>query len=85
MSLRQVKTLYCSSAIVVALILVYIGGMLGWITAISLLAGSLPLFKAIQFRSEQRGVSDYRRLRQSTARRILATDQEELDAREVGR
>ena len=85
MSLGQVKTIYCSSVVAVAILLTYAGGLICWLAAIILLLGSLPLFKIIQSTSEQRGVSDYRRLRQSTARRILATDQEELDAREVGR
>lgn len=85
MSLRQVKIVYCSFAIITALILVYIGGVLGWIAAVALLAGSLPLFRAIQSTSEQRGISDYRRLRKSAAHRILASDRAEPDTREVGR
>jgi len=36
-------------------------------------------------RGEQRGVTDYRRLRRASAHRILANDQAKPDAREVGR
>lgn len=58
MSLRQVKTVYCLAAITLALILVYAGGLVCWIAAISLLTGSLPLFSIIRRTAEQEYLED---------------------------
>lgn len=85
MSLHGIKCLYCLLHIAVALVLVAIGGLIGWITAVVLLSGALPLFATIRRAAEHRGVSDYRRLRQSAAHRILSAAQAELDVREVGK
>lgn len=45
--MRQVKTVYCIVAISLAVILASVGGLLGVITAIIVLAGALPLFRAV--------------------------------------
>lgn len=83
--MRRVKTIYCIVVISIALILASVGGLLGIITAIIVLAGALPMFRAVGRAAEQRGVTDYRRLRQAAARRILSTDQTAPDVREVDR
>lgn len=84
MSLRRSKTIYCVVMISAAVVLATTAGLLGWITAVLLLSGALPLFSAVRQAAEQRGVSDYRNLRRATARHILSSAQVEPDAREVG-
>lgn len=46
--MRQVKTVYCIVVISLALILASIGGLLGIVTAIIVLAGALPMFRAVK-------------------------------------
>lgn len=58
MSLRRMKTLYCVSAISIALILAALAGGIGEIAAIILLAGALPMFNIIFKTGEQRGKND---------------------------
>lgn len=54
MSLRRIKTLYCIAVIAIALILVDAAGVLGWVTAVVVLAGALPMFRAIQWHERRR-------------------------------
>jgi hypothetical protein len=63
--MRQVKTVYCVVVISLAIILASIGGLLGIITAIIVLVGALPMFRAVTGAAEDQGaaeaVSDLRR------------------------
>lgn len=47
MSLRRVKVLYCVAVVSIAVVLVCAAGLIGWIVAIIVLAGALPMFGAI--------------------------------------
>lgn len=48
MSLGLIKAIYCVAIITIAIILDCNAGWLGWITAIIMLSGALPLFRAIR-------------------------------------
>lgn len=63
MSLRRVKTIYCASAITIALVLDCTGGMIGWIAAVVLLAGALPLFRLVIWASADATLNDVERRR----------------------
>jgi hypothetical protein len=55
--MRQVKTVYCVVVISLAIILASIGGLLGVITAIIVLVGALPMFRAVNGVSELAGAT----------------------------
>lgn len=46
MPLQRIKVLFCVAAISIAIILDCTGGVIGWATAVIVLAGALPLFEA---------------------------------------
>jgi hypothetical protein len=85
MSLQRVKALYCIAVISIGILLASTGGFVGWAASIIVLCGALPMFRVIRCAAEQRGVNDYRRLRQSAARRILSSAQAKADALEAGK
>lgn len=47
MSLRRAKTLYCITAIAIAVVLDCTGGVIGWAAAVIILSGALPLFQTV--------------------------------------
>jgi hypothetical protein len=47
MSLRRAKTIYWVMILSVATVLACTAGLIGWITAVLLLTGALPMFRAI--------------------------------------
>jgi hypothetical protein len=47
MSLQRAKAIYCVVMISVAIVLACTAGLLGWITAVLLLSGALPMFKTV--------------------------------------
>lgn len=49
--MRQVKTVYCLMMISAAMVLASVGGLLGIITAVLLLAGALPMLSVAQRRA----------------------------------
>lgn len=55
MSLQRIKSLYCIIAISIAVILDCTGGVLGWATAVVVLAGALPMFDLGCRAAEQEG------------------------------
>lgn len=85
MSLRAIKVVVYLAVIVLAITVDSIGGTWGWIVAAIMLAGTIPAFSCVAKAAEHRGVSDYRRLRRASARRILSSAPEAPDVREVGR
>lgn len=85
MSLRAIKTIVYLAIIALAIIVDCIGGMFGWVVASVMLGGAIPALRCVTRAAERRGISDYRRLRRSTARHILSTAQEARDVREAGR
>lgn len=44
MSLERIKNLYCIAVIAIAIVLDCTGEMIGWATAVVMLAGALPVF-----------------------------------------
>ena len=48
MSLRRMKTLYCVAVIAVSIMLANVGSIVYWLAAVTVLAGALPVFRAIQ-------------------------------------
>jgi hypothetical protein len=48
MSLRRAKAIYCVVMISVAIVLACTAGLIGWITAVLLLSGALPIFGAVK-------------------------------------
>lgn len=48
MTLRRIKVLYCVAVISIAVVLACVGGVVGWLTAIVMLGGALPVFGAIR-------------------------------------
>lgn len=85
MSLIKAKVVYYAVIAIPVTLLILIGGILDWVAAGALLLAAPVLLKVICQAAEQRGVSDYRRLRRASARRILSTAREEPDVHEVGR
>lgn len=65
MSLSRVKTIYCVSVIAIALVLDCTGGAIGWIAAVVLLAGALPLFRLVTCASADATLNDVERRRAS--------------------
>lgn len=63
--MRQVKTVYCVAVISVAVILASAAGLIGWVAAIIVLAGALPMFRAVSWAAEDNGadraIADLRR------------------------
>lgn len=55
MSLRRVKLIYCLMMISVAVVLACTAGIIGWITAVLLLSGALPVFRAVTGAAEMNG------------------------------
>lgn len=55
MTLSRIKTLYCTAVIAIAIILDCVGGWIGWVTAIVVLSGALPMFEAVKEASEHIG------------------------------
>jgi predicted Na+-dependent transporter len=45
--MRRVKTIYCIAVIAIAIILVSFGQLIGWLAAIVVLAGALPMFRVV--------------------------------------
>lgn len=84
MSLRQIRVVFYLAIIALALTIDCIGGAYGWVVAAVVVGGAIPMFRAIAGAAERRGVNDYRRLRQASARRILSSVPKAPDAREVG-
>ncbi len=48
MSLRRIKLLYCITVVAIAVILASFGQLIGWIAAVVVLAGALPMFGAVK-------------------------------------
>lgn len=53
MSFRRIKTLYCLAVIAIGVLLAALGGWIGWIAAVLVLGGALPMFRVIGQQSEQ--------------------------------
>lgn len=47
MSLRRIKTLYCLAVIAIGVLLAALGGWVGWLAAVLVLSGALPMFRVI--------------------------------------
>lgn len=47
MTLRQVKVIYWVAVVTIAILLGLAGGLLHWIAAVALVAGALPMFRAV--------------------------------------
>lgn len=47
MSLARIKTLYCVAVIAIAIVLDCTGEIVGWATAVVMLAGALPVFHLV--------------------------------------
>lgn len=53
MSLKRIKMLYCIAVIAIGVLLATTGGVLGWIAAVLVLSGALPMFRVIDHQSKQ--------------------------------
>jgi hypothetical protein len=56
--MRRVKTIYCLAVIAVAIVLSCTGGLVGWIAAIIVLAGALPMFRAVNWTASNQGADE---------------------------
>lgn len=82
MSIRRLKTLYCISVIALALILAA-SGTIGYIAAIIMLTGALPMFRAVEWAASDQGADNaIRDLRRHwrAQQNERATPDEESDA-----
>lgn len=82
---KYIKDIYCIVLILSAITLNHTAGVLGWVLAMALLGGALPMYKVIFNTGAKDGIRDYRQLRRAAARRVLTSGQTEPDVREVGR
>lgn len=55
MSLHKAKTLYCIAIIATGIILAVLAGPIGKVAAIALLAGTLPMIRAIEWAASDQG------------------------------
>jgi membrane associated rhomboid family serine protease len=61
MSLRRIKTLYCLAVIAIGVLLAALGGWVGWLAAVLVLSGALPMFRVIgraEHQQRQQGKED---------------------------
>lgn len=65
MSLGQIKAIYCIAVVLIVLVLVYAAGLIGLVAAVLILAGALPMFRAVSWAAESQGadkaIADLRR------------------------
>ena len=47
MSLRRIKTLYCLAVIAIGVLLAALGGWIGWVAAVLVLSGALPMYHSL--------------------------------------
>lgn len=58
MTLPRIKALYCIAVIAVAIILDWVGGWVGWVTAVVVLSGALPMFDALVRAASDQGADE---------------------------
>ena len=55
MSLRRITTLYCIAVIAIGVLLATLGGFVGWLAAMLVMGGALPLYRLISWQNAQAG------------------------------